>query len=290
MIHYGIDIGGTSIKIGRFERGHLVRKTTLPTATREAGRFILPQIAEHLEPASGFVLAVPGPVLADGRVNGCTNLGWGLCDPAAELSALTGIPGRCYNDAEAAALGEGWQGAAAGLASSVTVTLGTGVGAGIVLRSSLFSGVAGAAGEIGHLCMDPSEPEPCSCGLHGCLEQYASATGLVRLGKKAGLGDHSAQEICELAKTGDPKALAALDAACDMLGRGLAMAACSLDPEVFVLAGGLARAGELLRARTEAAYQKYAFHACRHTKILLSSLGGEAGMYGAGKLAMDSFS
>lgn len=289
MTHYGIDAGGTSIKIGRFEQGVLTEKQTLPTDIREGGRFILPQIAGRLGPAAGFVLAVPGPILADGRVNGCTNLGWGLCDPAGELSALCGISGRCCNDAEAAALGESWQGAARGHRSSVTVTLGTGIGGGIVIDNKLFSGSAGAAGEIGHLCMDPREPEPCSCGLHGCLEQYASATGLVQLGKQSGLGHLNAREIADRARDGEAGALAVFDRACDYLGRGLAMVACTLDPEVFVLAGGLAGAGELLRSKTEAAFQNYAFHACRHTKILLSSLGGEAGMYGAGKLAMDSF-
>lgn len=290
MTHYGIDVGGTGIKIGRFEQGILTEKQTLPTDIREGGRFILSHIADRLGPANGFVLAVPGPILSDGRVNGCTNLGWGLCNPAEALSDLCGIPGRCCNDAEAAALGESWQGAARDYRSSVTVTLGTGIGAGIVLNHQLFSGAAGAAGEIGHLCINPKEAEPCSCGLHGCLEQYASATGLARLGKQAGLGALNAREIADRAKAGDAGALRVLDTACDCLGRGLAMVACTLDPELFVLAGGLAGAGEILRSKTEAAFQTYAFHACRHTKIRLSVLGGEAGMYGAGKLAMDSFS
>ncbi len=285
---YGIDVGGTAVKIGRFEQGVLCEKFSIPTDLRERGRFILPQIATALSKADAVGLAVPGPVEVDGRVNGCTNLGWGLCDAAGDLRALTGAACVCCNDASAAALGEQWQGAGRGYDACLTVTLGTGIGAGFVLDGKLLSGAHGAMGEIGHLSMNPDEPEACSCGLHGCLEQYASATGLCRLARRAGLGALSAQEICDRAKAGDAAAGEVLAECCRILGRGLAMAACALDPAAIVLGGGLSQAGEYLRLRTQSAFRAFAFHACRSTHILLAQLGNDAGIYGAAKYAADA--
>lgn len=287
MIVYGIDVGGTTIKIGRFQDGLLTEKKEIPTDTRDNGRNILPDIAKNLGPADGAGLALPGPVMNEQDLNGCVNLGWwGLRRPGDELCALTGIPTKCLNDANAAALGEQWQGGGQGYEDVLLVTLGTGVGAGFVLDGRLYSGSHGAACELGHLCMDPTETLSCSCGNRGCLEQYASATGFVRLAREAGLNTVSAESLFEKAKAGDETALAVVDRACGILGRGLAMAGCALDPEAIVLGGGVSRAGEFLRWRVEAAFQKHVFHACRGTRILLATLGNDAGIYGAARLAM----
>jgi len=167
------------------------------------------------------------------------------------------------------------------------VTLGTGVGAGVVQNGTLLSGCHGAAGELGHMCMNPNEPESCSCGNRGCLEQYCSATGIVNMASRAGLGTQTAKEVFDLAAAGNIAAEAVVGRACDILGRGLAAACCVLDPEAIVLGGGVSRAGELLRAKTEAAFRKYAFHACENTEIHLATLGNDAGIYGAARLAME---
>jgi len=284
MIAYGIDVGGTTVKIGRFENGLLQDKFEIPTDTREGGKNILPDIAKVLGPAAGIGLAVPGPVTADGVVNGCVNLGWGVFAPGRALEELTGIPTLCCNDANAAALGEQWQGGGKGFEDVLLVTLGTGVGAGLVLGGRVLPGAHGAAGELGHLCVEPEETLSCNCGNRGCLEQYASATGLCRLAKEAGLGEISAKELFDRAKTGDETALALVDKACERLGRGLAMACCAFDPEAIVLGGGVSHAGEFLRLRVEDYFHKYAFHACRGTPIRLATLGNDAGIYGAAKL------
>ena len=286
--YYGIDVGGTTIKIGRFTPEGLAEKWEIPTDTSQGGTNILRDIATALPaPGAAAALGVPGAVLPDGTVNRCINLGWGVCHPGKTLEALTGMPCRVGNDANLAALGEQWQGSGAGFQNVLLITLGTGVGAGVVQNGRLLPGCHGAAGEIGHVCLNPQEPEPCSCGNHGCLEQYCSASGIVRLAKQAGLGARTAKEVFALAQTGNKTASAVVDKACDLLGRGLASACCVLDPEVVLLGGGVSAAGEFLRSRVEAAFQKYAFHACRDIQIRLAALGNDAGMFGAARLAME---
>lgn len=287
-VFYGIDVGGTTVKIGRFEAGELTGRFELSTDTSCGGRHILPDIANALRGAAdGAGLGVPGPVLPDGTVNRCHNLGWDVCRPGEALQALTGIPVRVCNDADAAALGECWRGSGRGFGSVLTVTLGTGVGAGFVWDGKILSGAHGAAGEIGHICLNPDETEPCTCGNRGCLEQLAGARGITALAQRAGLGPLSAKELFSMAAAGDEKALSVTDRACDALGRGLAAACAALDPEAVLLGGGVARAGEFLRVGVEKAYRRYAFHACRDTKILLASLGPDAGLYGCARLAME---
>lgn len=285
--YYGIDVGGTTVKLGLFSDTELLEKWEIPTDTSDGGKNILPDIVRSLPgPADGACIGVPGAVLADGTVNHCVNLGWGVCRPGDEFTALTGIPCRMANDANAAAVGEHWCGGGAGCASVLLLTLGTGIGAGVVLDHSLLTGAHGAAGEIGHLCVRPEETVPCTCGRHGCLEQYCSATGIARLAALAGLGHIEAKDVFALAKAGDPAALSVVDLSCDLLGRGIAAACTVIDPDAVVLGGGVSRAGEFLRLRVEAAFSRYAFHACRRTKICLAALGSEAGIYGNAKMAM----
>ena len=285
--YYGIDVGGTTVKIGYFSETELLEKWEIPTDKSDGGRNIISDIARSLRGAAdGAAIGVPGAVLADGTVNHCVNLGWGVCRPGDEFTALTGIPCRMCNDANAAAFGEQWQGGGVGFSSILLVTLGTGVGGGLTIGERIVIGAHGACGEIGHINVEHNETEPCNCGRCGCLEQYCSATGISRLARKAGLGSFTSKEIFDMAAEGSELAVAVVDQACDYLGRGLAAACTVTDPDAIVIGGGVSRAGEFLRLRVEAAFQKYAFHACRETVIGLANLGNDAGMYGCARLAM----
>lgn len=283
----GIDVGGTTVKLGLFDENALLEKWEIPTDTSDGGKNIIPDIVRSLPSAADAAcIGVPGAVLPDGTVNRCVNLGWGICRPGDEFAGLTGIPCAVANDANAAAVGEQWCGGGAGSQSVLLITLGTGVGGGLVYNGLLIPGVHGAAGEIGHIRVCPEETEPCGCGAHGCLEQYCSATGIVRLAAKAGMFSVTAKDVFDRAREGDITALAVVDRACDLLGRGIAAACAVYDPETVVLGGGVARAGEFLRLRVDEAFTKYAFHACRETKICLATLGNDAGIYGNARLAM----
>ena len=194
---YGIDIGGTTIKMGLFaEDGTLKEKWEIKTRTEDNGKNIISDIAtavnDHMkendltrEDVIGIGAGVPGAVLEFARVNECVNLGWGSVDVAGELSKLTGCPVKATNDANAAALGEIWMGAAAKYNSAVMITLGTGVGGGIIIDGKIVDGSRGYGGEIGHMTVDPFDDRVCNCGKTGCLELYASATGIVYETKKA---------------------------------------------------------------------------------------------------------
>ncbi len=285
--YYGIDVGGTTVKLGLFSDGQLLKKWEIPTDKTENGQNIIADIVRSLpEKADGAAIGVPGAVLPDGTVNRCVNLGWGICRPGDEFTALTGIPCRMANDANLAAVGEHWRGGGMGFQSILLVTLGTGVGGGIVNEGTLLTGAHGAGGEIGHICVNPDEEEPCSCGNHGCLEQYCSATGISRLAKKAGLGILTAKDVFDRAAAGDPAAVSVVETDCDLLGLGIANVCAVFDPDAVVLGGGVSKAGEFLRIRVENAFRRFAFHACRETRICLAALGNDAGIYGAAKLAM----
>ena len=285
--YYGIDVGGTTIKLGMFSETELLEKWEIPTDTSDGGKNIISDIVRSLPgPAKGAAIGVPGAVLRDGTVNRCVNLGWGICRPGDEFTALSGIPCRMANDANVAAMGEFWRGGGAGYESVLLVTLGTGVGGGLIHHGHIITGAHGAGAEIGHICIVPSETETCGCGNRGCLEQYCSATGISRLARMAGMGERTAKEIFDLAAAGDGTAVSVVNTACDRLGQGIAAVCAVIDPEAVVLGGGVSRAGEFLRIRAEEAFRKYAFHACRETRVLLATLGNDAGIYGAARLAM----
>ena len=285
--YYGIDVGGTTIKLGLFSETELLEKWEIPTDTSDGGKNIIADIVRSLPgPAQGAAIGVPGAVLRDGTVNRCVNLGWGICRPGDEFAALSGIPCRMANDANVAAMGECWRGGGAGYESVLLVTLGTGVGGGIIYHGNIITGAHGAGAEIGHICIVPSETETCGCGNHGCLEQYCSATGISRLARMAGMGELTAKDVFDRAAAGDSTALSVVNTACDRLGQGIAAVCAVVDPEAVVLGGGVSKAGEFLRIRAEEAFQKYAFHACSETRVLLATLGNDAGIYGAARLAM----
>ena len=304
---FGVDLGGTTVKIGLFTvDGMLQEKWEIPTRTENQGAAILSDIAasiqnkvdvRHLtkEQVTGIGIGVPGPVLNENRVQGCVNLGWGNVCVADELSALTGMKVKAANDANVAALGEMWQGGGKGHQNVIMVTLGTGVGGGIIVDGKIIAGSHGAGGELGHIHMNDDETDTCGCGNKGCLEQYASATGIVRMAKKQLAKETrdtkltafeilTAKDIFDAAKEGDEVALELVDGLCTMLGTALANVAAVADPEIFVIGGGVSRAGDILIKGIQKKFEEKAFHACRATGISLATLGNDAGMYGCVRL------
>jgi len=301
---FGIDIGGTTVKCGLFETtGQLVDKWEIPTRKENNGKYILDDIAETIEfkmerkkiektQVIGIGVGVPGPILSDGTVNKCVNLGWNVFNVAKELEGKTQLKVKVGNDANVAALGEMWQGGGKGHLNMVMVTLGTGVGGGIIVDGNVVGGADGAGGEIGHINMNVEETDTCGCGGHGCLEQYASATGVVRLTRKElaknevktvlkDNEDLSAEAVFNAAKEGDQLSLYVVDKVANYLGRGLAQIGCIVNPEVFVIGGGMAKAGEILLNAIQKNYQACAFHAAANTKFAFAQLGNDAGIYGS---------
>ena len=308
---FGIDIGGTTVKCGFFKNdGTFVEKWEIPTRKDNGGDLILPDIADairerlekhgvSMDDVEGIGVGVPGPVLDDGVVNGCVNLGWGVFNVAEKLSALLGgIRVVAGNDANVAALGEQWRGGGKGFKNVVMVTLGTGVGGGIIIGGRILPGGHGAAGEIGHMQMRKNETAVCGCGKRGCLEQYASATGIVRLAKLAladttkpsslrSLAEVTSKDIFDAAKTGDAMALKLVDTLGEMLGSALAHITAVVDPDVIVIGGGVSKAGQILLDAIVKHYRPAAFHACRDTEFKLAVLGNDAGMYGAVRMVLN---
>lgn len=306
---FGVDIGGTTCKIGLFEMtGYLIEKWEIRTDKKYNGKNILNDVAkavlEKMEAkkitvnmVSGIGLGVPGPVGKDGTVFKCVNLGWDVINVEKELSQKTGLVVKAGNDANVAALGEMWQGGGKGHDNVVMVTLGTGVGGGIILDGKIVSGFHGAGGEIGHLKMRNHEEKTCGCGGHGCLEQYASATGIVMMAKERlqketeetvlkKIEHLTAKDIFDAAKEGDKVAAELVDVLCSMLGTAFANIAAVADPEIFVVGGGVSRAGQILIDRITKHYKKCAFHACAKTEIALATLGNDAGIYGCVRMLL----
>lgn len=307
---FGIDLGGTTAKIGLFTTtGDLLEKWEVPTDTSDQGARILPNLAAAVQDKmaqrslspdqiEGVGLGVPGPV-QDSSVVAivCANLGgWGDCDAGAQLSQLLGgLRVQVGNDANVAALGEIWMGAAKGCRSAVMVTLGTGVGGGVVTDGKLIEGAHGAGGEIGHITVNPQETAQCGCGKHGCLEQYSSATGVVRCMNKLleqnpdvpctlRGRDFAAKDVFDAARSGDKLAQQEVEDMTLTLALALGNIAAITDPEMFLVGGGVARAGDVLLEPLNRHYQANAFLSCRNTPIRLASLGNDAGIYGAVRL------
>ena len=308
---FGIDVGGTTVKLAFLdENGTMKDKWEIPTRTEDGGKNVLPDIAasvkEYMEKENlrgdqiiGIGIGVPGPISEAGIVNKCVNLGWDRVDLHGDLSVLTGLHVKGGNDANVAALGECWKGGGQGASDLIMATLGTGVGGGIIVGGRIIAGFHGAGGEIGHFTVNPDETETCGCGKHGCVEQYCSATGVVRLTKRY-LAAHDTpsvlrdtafecKDVFAAAAKGDEVACTVLEQVYEILGQFLANLACVTDPEVIVLGGGVSKAGQPLIDGVTKYYHKYAFHACRSTRITLATLGNDAGAYGAFKLALDEF-
>lgn len=307
---FGIDVGGTTCKIGFFEtNGKLIDKWEIKTNTENNGAAILSDIAQAVDnklaqegiskdDVQGVGIGVPGPVKSNGVVNRCVNLGWGIVNVEEELGNLTGLKVKAGNDANVAALGEMWQGAAKGCKDVIMVTLGTGVGGGIIVDGKVVAGFNGAGGEIGHITVNHEEIEACNCGQYGCLEQYTSATGIVRVAKRklAKTNDETslrnfpeltAKDVFDEAKNGDAVALGLVDEVCGILGSTLSNIACVVDPEVVVIGGGVSKAGNILIESIQKHFVETSFHACRNTKFVIAGLGNDAGMYGCVQMLLD---
>ncbi len=309
---FGIDLGGTTVKIAYFdETGNMLQKWEIPTVTTDGGKQILPDIAASIRDfidahqvnetaILGMGIGVPGPVDSKGVVNKCVNLGWGVFNIAEELTALTGFPVKAGNDANVAALGEYWKGGGRGYDNMVFATLGTGVGGGIVIEGKLLHGAHGSGAEIGHMVLNRDETIPCNCGKRGCVEQYCSATGIVRLANEAlAASDEvtllrtndaiTCKHIFDSAKAGDELALRVLDRFYRYMGEFLGNLCDVVDPDAVVLGGGVSKAGQVLLDGIRPYFDQYVFHAARGARFALASLGNDAGAYGAFKLALDAF-
>lgn len=307
---FGVDIGGTTVKLGLFDKeGCVLAKWEIPTDKSNEGSAILPDVADSIkakmqergidkEDVVGVGVGAPGPIDSEGTVYRAVNLGWGVFNIAKVLNGYLDLPVKAGNDANVAAFGEMWQGGGKGYKNLVAVTLGTGVGGGIIVEGNILTGATGAGGEIGHIHIEDNEEECCGCQNKGCLEQYASATGVVRLAKKRLAKDNapsklrngnlSAKAVFDAVKEGDEVAIEIAREFGDYLGKGLAAVAGVVNPEVFVIGGGVSKAGEVLFDYICPAYQKYAFHGCRSAKFVLATLGNDAGIYGAAGLILNS--
>lgn len=307
---FGIDIGGTTVKCGLFTKtGELLEKWEIATRREEAGAYVLGDVAGTIlakcrekniekEAVCGIGLGIPGPVRADGTVLKCANLGWGITPAAQIMGELTGITVKAGNDANVAALGEMWKGGGKGYEDVVLVTLGTGVGGGIILGGRILAGSNGAGGEIGHIIVNPDEEAKCGCGGHGHLEQYASATGIVRMAKKRledeniktklrGFESLSAKNIFDCAKEQDGVACGLVDELGSYLALALKHVAATVDPQVFVIGGGVSRAGGILLDAVRRHYNENILYALQNKEFRLAELGNDAGIYGSARLVVE---
>lgn len=309
---YGIDIGGTTVKMGLFdEKGDMLEKWEIVTRKENNGENILPDIVKSIKEKNseksietddilGIGMGVPGPITEDGRVLKCANLGWGIFSVADEMSKLTGVKKvKVGNDANVAALGEQWRGGGRGFDNIVMVTLGTGVGGGIIMNGKILTGENGAAGEIGHITVNPKETLTCGCGCKGCLEQYSSATGVIRLVKerleasdkpselrKFADDQIGGKEVFDAYKAGDELAAEAVDEFAAYLGMGLGNVASVVDTQAFVIGGGLSKNGPIVIELIKKQYEKNVMFALKNTEFRLAELGNDAGMYGAVRMVI----
>lgn len=309
---YGIDIGGTTVKMGLFdEKGDMLEKWEIVTRKENNGENILPDIVKSIKEKNteksietddilGIGMGVPGPITEDGRVLKCANLGWGIFSVADEMSKLTGVEKvKVGNDANVAALGEQWRGGGRGFDNIVMVTLGTGVGGGIIMDGKILTGENGAAGEIGHITVNPKETLTCGCGCKGCLEQYSSATGVIRMAKerleasdkpseliKFAADEIGGKEVFDAYKAGDELAAEAVNEFAIYLGMGLGNVASVVDTQAFVIGGGLSKNGPVVIDIVKEQYKKNVMFALKNTEFRLAELGNDAGMYGAVRMVL----
>lgn len=312
--HYfvGIDVGGTSVKEGLFdEEGKLLAKVSVPTPpiVDEAGFAAVTGAIEELAAQAqlplpfiaGIGLAVPCPIPASGDAKVKANIAIKLPELKAAIEARCPDAVVKYeNDANAAAMGEAWLGSARGEQNVVMVTIGTGVGGGVIVGGDVVSGLFGAAGEIGHMCLNPAETRTCGCGGHGHLEQYSSATGVVsnylaeceRRGVKPIelSGPSDSKDVFQAAREGDTQALAAADTMAGYLGRALALIGNVVDPDIFLIGGGASASADVYLDAVRRYYREYALAASVDTPIEVATLGNDAGIIGAAYVALKASS
>lgn len=295
---FGVDVGGTAIKFGIFDsKGTLHKDWEIPTDKSDCGAHIMEQVAVNVETilqvleatqddVVGIGIGVPGPVLENGEVVEAANLGWYHRNIVEELELMSSLNVKAGNDANVAALGEMWAGSGKDFRNIVLLTLGTGVGGGIIQNGQLVYGNRGGGGEIGHMCVDTAEVVPCNCGKYGCLEQYASASGVVRLAKPYYPEAESAKDVWDAVRAGDERACQVAEVFGEKLGLALANLAVTLNPELFLLGGGMSKAGDVMLPYIKKYYEKYVFAPCKDVTFGFASLGNQAGIYGAAKLVL----
>lgn len=290
----GVDIGGTKIKIGKFLEEELVELVELPTNTTDQGKYILEEVYYEIDKLIGednlvgIGIGVPGPVV-DGVVLGAHNLGWGKIDIRQKfLQRYHNIKCTVMNDANAATLGEMAYGGGKNYRDFVFITLGTGIGGGIVINRELIEGSTGSCGEVGHIRVGFHNHRKCNCGLYDCVEQYASATGIVKTAKEFIIGrrtrlhevELTSKTIFDIAKEGDYIANEIVNDMIEKLATALSQIANTINPEAFVIGGGVSKAGDFLLNKLEKRFNELAFFSVRGVKFELARLGNKAGMYG----------
>lgn len=307
---FGVDVGGTSVKIGLFTgEGELVEKWSIPTNTDNDGKSILPDIAASIEKKIaekglknedilGVGMGLPGPVDDKGVIRMAVNLHWKDTFNVEEKLAScfkNAMKVKAGNDANVAALGEAWMGAGKGYKNIVMVTLGTGIGGGVIINGKVVSGTTGAAGEIGHIYTGEDTEEKCNCGHRGCMEQFASATGIVRLLKKeleanpdeeTEMRKHpvNAKEMWEAVKNGDKLSIRVAEQFGKYLGNGLSVVAGVLNPEIIIIGGGVSMSGDVIMPYITKNFKEHVFHASADTVFTRATLGNDGGIYGAAAL------
>ena len=309
-LKFGVDIGGTTVKIGAFSvNGELLDKWEIPTIKENEGLRIFDDVSasiiEYLskkglgaDACEGIGIGVPGAVDPNGNlVGGAVNLGLKPLNIPAKMNEKFGCKVVAGNDANVAALGEAVAGGAKGKKNVVMVTLGTGVGGGIICGGRLLVGATGGAGELGHVHVEDNETEKCNCGLKGCLEFYTSATGITRLANRRLAKDSapsvlrgaeiSAKTVFDAVKEKDAVACEIAEQFGRYLAKGLGIAACMVNPEVFVIGGGVSKAGDILLDYVRPYFKEYAFPACSNAEFAIATLGNDAGIYGAYGLLED---
>lgn len=306
---FGVDVGGTTVKMGLFNKdGEVIDKWEIPTRTENHGENILPDVAASIkekmaqksivkEDVEGVGIGTPGPVEKNGVVHQAVNLGWPEMNMKEELTTLLdGMRVEGGNDANVAALGEMWKGGGQGHKNLVAVTLGTGVGGGIIINGEIMTGATGSGGEIGHIHVEDNETEACNCGNFGCLEEYASATGITRLANRAlqasdkdsvlRNGEVSAKTVFDAVKVGDELAIEVAKQFGEYLGKALGVIAAIVNPEIFVIGGGVSKAGDILFDYIRPPFERTAFHGSRNVIFALATLGNDAGIYGAARMLL----
>ncbi|MDY0024159.1 MAG: ROK family protein [Candidatus Izemoplasmatales bacterium] len=297
----GIDIGGTSIKIGLFDlNDNLISIEKIPTNLSNYGLFILSEIVAYIKTyvnikdIRAIGIGVPGPVLKNVAIS-CVNLGWEYMDVLSEMKSLLNddeIIIKVANDANLAAAGEIYKGVAKGYTNAFLVTLGTGIGGGIIVDGRVVEGNCGTAGEIGHSVVDREFSLNCNCGKSGCLETVASATGIVRLAKEyfkisnkqsylRNVQYLSAKKVIDAAKKGDELGLEIIDKAMGYLAESLALVTYVINPDILIIGGGVSNAGEFIVERLKLAYDPLVLPFVKDMNFAIASLGNDAGIYGA---------
>ncbi len=306
---FGVDIGGTAVKVGLFDRqGTLVEHWQIPTRLQEHGALILSDVTAAAEGCldthdlswknvSDIGIAVPGPVLDEGFVPLAVNLGWRDVDVRRKMQELTGIRNVCVeNDAKAAALGEYRMGGWEQYKSAVMVTIGTAIGGAVILDGKVLHGAFGAAGELSHVQVNPEEAEPCACGKFGHLQQYVSTEAILKdIRKKLdaqacesrlrGCEHLSVKDVFDAAKAGDGPALETVRRTVRMLARMLAAVSCVVDPELYLIGGGISKAGDFLLEMIRTEFKALALTTSENARIEAARMGNDAGIYGAMLLA-----